>query len=63
MVAGQAGKGDKRRPSQIPYEEYVRHFERAFGKKPNWWDTEEHQEWLKEAEADKKRAMEANEQD
>lgn len=56
-MLGQAGKGDKRRPCQIPYTEYARKFDDAFGKRKNWWETKEHQEWVKEAEADKENVL------
>lgn len=29
----QNGKGDKRRPMQVPYEQYAKNWEAAFGKK------------------------------
>jgi len=51
-----AGKGDKRRPRSVSEKEYTDNFERIFGRKINWWENRDHQQWIKEAQAEKARA-------
>lgn len=45
-----AGKGDKPRPKSISQKEYEERFEQVFGKKREYWETQEHQKWVEEVE-------------
>jgi len=54
---GEAGKGDKPRPKSISESEYLKRYEKAFGKTKLWFETQEHKNWVKEAEQEKKRAV------
>lgn len=47
---GEAGKGDKPRPKSISDDEYRRRFDEAFGNRKEWWETEEHEQWVKESQ-------------
>ena len=49
-----AGKGDKRRPRQVHEKVFAENYENVFGKKHQWWETAEHSEWVKKANAIKK---------
>lgn len=46
------GKGSKKRPSTIPYNEYSEKFEDIFGKKIMWWENKDIELVPKETEAE-----------
>lgn len=54
-MTGEAGKGDTRRPRSISDKEYSKAYDRVFGKKPRWFETKEHKEWVKKARKDQKK--------
>ncbi len=54
------GKGSKRRPAQIPPEEYAKHFEDIFGKKKMWWEKDRDLYWIKNGNESQKRTRTSN---
>jgi hypothetical protein len=50
---GESGKGDTPRPKSISDKEYSQKYDRAFGKKPRWFETPKHRRWAERARKEK----------
>jgi len=48
------GKGDKPRPKSVTEEVFAKRFDDAFGHKPSWFETDDHQKFVEEVERERR---------